>query len=82
MAKRYRKITAKEGELKAKYGSLDDELDIYYAFKGDAQMGRDAKLLSNYFERNKGLFDKTLRQELIERGYDITTLSFSIMKFQ
>lgn len=40
----------------------------------------DGGLLHSHFSWNKYLDDKTLVQELKDRGYDITTLRFSIMK--
>lgn len=77
---RFRKPKVKDGELLVKYGKDSGDEDLFYYWNGDVQMKRDTKLLMNAFENTKLLFDKTLRQELIERGYDITTLKFSIMK--
>ena len=80
MTKSYRTPKAKEGELLAKYGKADGELDLFYCWRGDSSMRRDSKLLSHAFESMRIMDDKTLRQELEARGYDITTLRFSIMK--
>jgi hypothetical protein len=35
-----------------------------------------------HFEQHKGLFGRTLKDELIERGYDISTLKFTIEKLK
>jgi len=43
-------------------------------------MGLDSKMLMLAFEQTQLLKGKTMRQELEDRGYDITTLKFSIMK--
>ena len=81
MIKRYRTPSAKEGELLVKYGKNRGELDIFYCWRGDFQMKRDSKLLSFAFEEVPLLSNqKSLRQELIDRGYDITTFKFSIQK--
>lgn len=80
--KRWRAPNAKKGELLAKYGKEYGELDIYYCWNGDEQMGRDSKMLAHAFE-SIDIFDgNNLREELEKRGYDITTLKFSIHKKQ
>ena len=80
MAKRFREPKAKQGELLVKFGKADGELDIFYCWQGDSNMKRDSNMLSHVFE-SASIFDgKSLRQELESRGYDITTLKFSIMK--
>lgn len=43
---------------------------------------RDTNILMDHFERHKGLFGRTLAEELIERGYDISTLKFTIEKLK
>lgn len=62
---------------------------VLYAWQGNVSMKRDSKLLSHYFETRwpdlfaKPLFSKmepSLLEELEARGYDITTLKFSINK--
>ena len=65
-------MKAKPGELK--FGWSND--DIVYAWGGDGASREDAHLLDLFL--NKKLFDKTLQEELISRGYDITTIKFSI----
>jgi hypothetical protein len=79
MRKRFRSPTAKEGELLAKYGRHEGDLDIFYCYNG-AGMKPDSRLLSNAFENTKIFEGKSLRQLLVERGYDITTLKFTINK--
>lgn len=36
----------------------------------------------DHFERHKGMFGRTLIEELIERGYDISTFKFTIEKLK
>jgi len=79
MKKRYRAPKAKEGELLVKYGKFEGDVDLFYCFQGDATMKHDSKLLTYAFE-SKAIFGTSLRKELEDRGYDITTLKFSIMK--
>lgn len=82
-----RKVKAKPGELKAQWGySRDEGEDIYFAW-GEGCHKADGGFLSSVFEgerpimRAGGLeFQPSLRKELQLRGYDITTLRFSISK--
>ena len=79
--KRWRKPTAKTGELKVAFGKYEGELDIFYCYpENESGMSRDSRMLSAFFEWLKGYDGLTLRQELERRGYDITTLKFSVMK--
>lgn len=80
MLKRWRTPTAKPGELKASYGRTSAMgLDIYYTNEPPA--GRpDARVLAYAFEDTDVFDGRSLRQVLIDRGYDITTLRFSIQK--
>lgn len=79
-AKRWRTPTAKPGELKAAYGRVDGELDLGYAWGGSGAEKSDSRILMRALEENNVYDGKSLRQELEERGYDITTLRFSIQK--
>jgi hypothetical protein len=79
--KRWRTPKAKKGELKACYGSEYGDLDIYYCYNG-INMSCDSRLLSSFFEYQKSHEGFTLREELKRRGYDITTLKFSIQKLK
>ncbi len=80
--KRYRTPQAKEGELLVKYGQEYGDKDLYYCYpENECGMRRDSKILMWAFERPIDLLDgKTLREELVRRGYDITTLKFTIKK--
>lgn len=78
--KRWRTPTAKPGELKAAYGrsEYDTSLDLQYAWGADGAGKADARVLMSALE-DADVFDgKNLRQVLTDRGYDITTLRFSI----
>jgi len=66
--------------LAAKFGKSHDGLDIYYCYGASGATKADGKLLMLAFERIDMVNGKSLRQELTDRGYDITTLKFSIMK--
>lgn len=94
--KRYRAPRAKPGELKAQWGRLPhDDPDLCYAW-GEGVSKCDGSLLHSIFgckrqravygeerERNHGypvVFDPSFIEELQARGYDITTLRFSIQK--
>ncbi len=80
--KRYRKVEAKAGELVAAYGRdfYSGDLDLFYAWGGAGADKPDSRVLSNALEGVPVYDDKNLREVLIERGYDITTLKFSIKK--
>lgn len=81
--KRLRTPKAKDGELLVKYGKEYGDEDLFYCYPdNECGMKRDSRMLSMAFERTV-LFPedgRTLRQELEARGYDITTLKFSVMK--
>ena len=49
-------------------------------FEAGITCRRDIGILMPHFEQHKGLFGRTLKDELIERGYDISTLKFTIDK--
>ena len=80
----------KDGQLLVYWGKLPhDEPDVIYAYQGDSSMKRDNAFLYYHFGRKypdpnaMPLFSKmkpSLLEELDARGYDITTLRFSIMK--
>lgn len=87
--KRYRAPKCKEGELKLYHGKIDGSFDIVIQFNGDRMMKRDSNLLFNVFTSKhpdvsaKPLFsvmNPSFTDELIARGYDISTIKFSIMK--
>lgn len=84
--KRYRRPKLKEGELRAYYGKLPgDEPDIVIDRNGIPRC--DGALLyyhlaTQRFTHIPGEMMPCLIDELEARGYDITTLKFSIMKKQ
>lgn len=88
--KRYRHPKLKDGELRVYWGRLPHESpDIIFAWQGDSAMRADSRLLNIAFCSKQPdpfvqpIFSKMLPsmvQELEARGYDITTLKFSIMK--
>lgn len=89
-AKRFRRPKLKNGELRVYWGKLPrDSADVIIAWQGDPSMKRDANFLF-YSLCNEHpdvqaihLFSKmkpSVVKELEARGYDITTLKFSIMK--
>lgn len=83
--KRPRAPKAKEGELKMCWGKMPHENpDMCFAW-GEGCTKRDANLLHYVMAspRNKYMAPDqmpTLVEELDKRGYDITTLKFSIKK--
>lgn len=90
MVKRYRRPKLKDGELRVYWGKLPhNNPDIVIEWLGDSSMKRDSNFL--FYELGsdkpdlhaKPLFSKmnpSFFKELELRGYDITTLKFSIMK--
>ena len=91
MVKRFRKPKMVDGELKMYWGKPDkhDGPDVVLAWQGDASMRRDTNLLHYHLCSAKPdltvmpLFSKmtpSLIDELKARGYDITTLKFTIKK--
>lgn len=88
--KRLRKPKLKDGQLCMYWGREPRDCpDVMYAWQGEHSMRYDAKLL-HYVLGSKHpdpfaqpIFSKmepSLIEELDRRGYDITTLKFSIMK--
>lgn len=90
--KRYRVPKVKTGQLSARWGKLEgNSPDIVYSW-GDETEKCDARLLHSVFsvercrpggfEGDPGpfVFTKSFVDELVERGYDITTFRFSIQK--
>ena len=81
MRKRYRTPYAKDGELLVKYGQEDGERDIFYCWPPNGEgMRRDSNIVMSAFEMIDVCEGRSLREELELRGYDITTLKFSIRK--
>ncbi len=80
MGKRWREPKAKPGELKIAYGKQYSDLDLFYCHGGQGAYGCDSRLLSHFIEGVTYFEGRNLRQELEHRGYDITTLKFTIKK--
>jgi len=88
--KRLRHPKLKDGELRIYWGRVEhDSPDVIFAYKGDRMMKRDSNLLCSAIGSRqpdpfaKPIFSKmnpSLIEELKARGYDLTTLKFSIMK--
>ena len=93
MTKRLRKPKLKDGELRVYWGREDHDCtpDVILAWQGDRMMKRDTNLLHYHLcgrhpnPRKLPIFsvmEPSLIEELAARGYDLTTLKFSIMKKQ
>lgn len=88
--KRLRKPKLKNGELRMYWGrEPHDSPDVMLAWQGDQRMKRDTNMLHSVMcSKRPDLFAKPLFskmnlsmiEELEMRGYDLTTLKFSIMK--
>lgn len=81
--RRKRPIAMKDGQLSASYGYLPDEdgEDLYFTNGPGCHRG-DAALLAFSFESVPVYDGKGLRKVLVERGYDIKTLRFTIDKLK
>ena len=84
--RRWRTPKTRSGQLKIQYGKLRyDSPDIIYC-RGEGVPRCDGSLLHHVFGskryRYDGELDESLYDELEKRGYDLTTLSFSIEKKQ
>lgn len=73
-------MTAKPGEFKITWGSVDrgDPPSLMYIHGGAGASRPDGHMLSYIFEGVKNECGRTLAQDLVYRGYDISTLKFSI----
>lgn len=93
--KRYRAPKAKPGELKAQWGKWPGDLPELCYVWGAGISKRDANLMHDMLCEKRArlafgddrlklgppiIYDKSFLQELEARGYDITTLRFSIQK--
>lgn len=87
--RRFQLIKAKPGELKVQWGRVvrKDPLSLIYSWgaggtKDDAEKLMDLFQTTHVHQVNGQTVStqKSLRQELEDRGYDVTTLKFSIMK--
>ena len=82
MKKRFQVVRAKPGTLIAKFGRAerDDQPSVCYAWGGEGASKADAHILSQALEGNDVFENCNLVEELKKRGYDITTMKFSISK--
>lgn len=88
--KRLRKPKMKNGELRVYWGKPEHcEPDIVLAWQGDSMMKQDTNMIYSFmcskhpdpfFKPLFGKMNPSMIEELDARGYDITTLKFSIMK--
>ena len=80
MTKRIHIPVAKPGQLLAKWGRPDRGEDpaIVYAHGAAGATRPDARVLSDAVEGLKNCYGRTLAEELEYRGYDMTTIRFSI----
>ena len=89
--KRLRRPKIEDGELQVYWGreSPGEAPDIIFAWQGDVTMKADSKLLHYHMASRRPdphvqpIFSKmlpSLVDELIARGYDISTIRFSIKK--
>lgn len=86
--KRWHKLKAKPGELKAAWGKADrwDSPDLCYAWGGSGADKADAHLLDGIFARPRYGFkgyedrERSFLDELKARGYDVTTLKFYVRR--
>jgi hypothetical protein len=80
--KRWRAPKAKPGELKIAYGKeRGDDPTLFFCYGAEGASKRDSNFLMWLFSRElePGV---SVTKELESRGYDITTLKFSIMQKQ
>lgn len=88
--KRFRRPKLKDGELRMYWGKLPGDCpDIIFSWQGDWSMKRDSRFLHYALASDRPdpfaqpIFSKmnpSFIKELEMRGYDITTIKFSIMK--
>lgn len=79
-----RRQKARPGELRVTYGSLrGDNPDVVFS-RGEGVPSCDGHLMNWYFTQasaDPGLFSiKRIEEELRLRGYDLSTMVFSVMK--
>jgi hypothetical protein len=88
--KRFRRHNLKDNELRVYWGKLPyDNPDIVFEWRGEPSMKRDSAMLHYHIATQRPdpsaspLYSKmlpSLLEELKTRGYDLTTLRFSIRK--
>lgn len=83
--KRWRAPKARDGQVKLQYGKLPNDTHDICVVWGNGCGKADSRLIMSAFTQKTfrpGTFDSnpSLVEELDRRGYDITTLRFSIEK--
>jgi hypothetical protein len=73
-----RRQKARVGELRVTYTRFEGRPDVVYSW-GEGCSKSDGALMDWYFTRTAENI-KRLEQELLSRGYDLSTLVFSVMK--
>jgi len=79
--KRWRAVTPKENQLKVAYGRDPDSKDVELQYCWGENPGggrRDVNMMIHHWNHLKGHDGKSFIEELEARGYDITTLKFTI----
>lgn len=76
----FRRVSAKPGQIVARYGIefRGQKPEVMYAWGGSGADKSDSRIVMRALEEQPITKGKTLIEELISRGYDITTLRFSI----
>jgi len=83
--KRWRMVDAKPDQLRVAFGLFErgEEPELVYAW-GEGTQKADVNLLMSLFEGRgeevANLSDGSIVQEFAKRGYDITTLKFTIQR--
>lgn len=80
MSKRIHVLKAKPGELRAAWGRPDpgEPPCVCYAWGGHGASKPDGRVLAEALEGARVFDGSPLLKELEARGYDLTTLAFSI----
>ena len=73
-----RRQKARPGELRVTYTRFEGKPDVVYSW-GEGCSKRDGALMDWYFSRTAEHIER-LERELESRGYDLSTLVFSVMK--
>jgi hypothetical protein len=71
---------AKPGEFKITWGTIErgESPSLIYSHGGEGASKPDGHMISYIFEGCKNEYGRTLVQDLVYRGYDISTLKFSV----
>lgn len=77
-----RRRHAKPGEITVIWGRVErrEAPSLVYEWRGSHEMKGTANLMTHVFEGLDVGYGRTLAKELESRGYDLTTLRFSVRK--